>query len=125
MQLVDTGQAKRLRAHFEAARRLSNALLGEAMKRLRQMRTDPVWQWALSILQAHKQVRKEAFSQLRQAYGFSEYALHDFVNQPIAACFPLKRFHFLLMQKERFSKTRCIRSVYREDHAGLSDRTRS
>ena len=80
MQLVDTGQAKRLRAHFEAARRLSNALLGEAMKRLRQMRTDPAWQWAHSIPQAHKQVRKEAFSQLRQAYGFSEYALHDFVK---------------------------------------------
>ena len=31
---VDAGQAKRLRAHFEAARCLYNALLGEALKRL-------------------------------------------------------------------------------------------
>ena len=38
---VDAGQAKRLRAHFEAARCLYNALLGEAMKRLRAMRADP------------------------------------------------------------------------------------
>src|SRR5712691_8594972 len=38
---VDAGQAKRLRAHFEAGRCLYNALLGEAMKRLRAMRADP------------------------------------------------------------------------------------
>ncbi len=43
---VDAGQAKRLRAHFEAARCLYNALLGEAMKRLRTMRADPAWQEA-------------------------------------------------------------------------------
>jgi hypothetical protein len=77
---VDAGQAKRLRAHFEAARCLYNALLGEAMKRLRQMRADPAWQEARAIPQAQKQERKAAFSQLRQAYGFSEYALHDFAK---------------------------------------------
>ena len=38
---VDAGQAKRLRAHFEAARCLYNALLGEALKRLQRMRADP------------------------------------------------------------------------------------
>jgi hypothetical protein len=43
---VDAGQAKRLRAHFEAARCLYNTLLGEAMKRLRAMRADPAWQEA-------------------------------------------------------------------------------
>jgi hypothetical protein len=77
---VDAGQAKRQRAHFEAARCLYNALLGEAMKRLRAMRADPAWQEARALPRAHKQERKEAFAQLRQAYGFSEYALHEFVK---------------------------------------------
>src|SRR5713226_2329072 len=79
--LVDAGQANRLRAHFEAARCLYNALLGEALKRLRAMRADPAWQEARAIQQAHKQERKEAFARLRQAYGFSEYALHDFAKE--------------------------------------------
>jgi hypothetical protein len=78
---ADAGQAKRLRAHFEAGRCLYNALLGEAMKRLRAMRADPAWQAARSIPLMHKQERKEAFSRLRQAYGFSEYALYGFAKE--------------------------------------------
>src|SRR5713226_293733 len=77
---IEAGQAKRLRAHFEAGRCLYNALLGEAMKRLRAMRSDPAWQEARAIPQAQKQERREAFSRLRQAYGFSEYALHEFAK---------------------------------------------
>src|SRR2546423_1218843 len=42
------------------------------------MRADPAWQEARAIPQARKQERKEAFSRLRHAYGFSEYALHEF-----------------------------------------------
>ena len=82
---VDAGQAKRLRAHFEAARCLYNALLGEAMKRLRAMRADPAWQEARAIPQAQKQERKEAFTRLRQTYGFSEYALHSYTIQARAS----------------------------------------
>ena len=78
---VDGAQAKRLRAHFEAGRCLYNALLGEAMKRLWAMRADPAWQEARAISQKHKQERKEAFSRLRQVYGFSEYALHEFAKE--------------------------------------------
>ena len=78
---VDAGQAKRLRAHFEAARCLYNALLGEAMKRLRAMRVDAAWQEARAIPQAQKQERREAFTRLRQTYGFSEFALHDFAKE--------------------------------------------
>ena len=77
---VNAGQAKRLRAHFEAARCLYNALLGEAMKRLRAMRADPAWQEARALPRTQKQERKAAFSHLRQEYGFSEYALHGFVK---------------------------------------------
>ena len=36
-------QAQHLRAHFEAARCLYNALLGEASSRLKQKRADPRW----------------------------------------------------------------------------------
>jgi hypothetical protein len=78
---VDAGQANRLRAHFEAARCLYNTLLGEALKRLRHMRADPAWQEARAIPQAQKQERQEAFSRLRQTYGFSEYALHAFAKE--------------------------------------------
>jgi len=77
---VDVGQARRLRAHFEAGRCLYNALLGEAMKRLRAMRADPAWQQARALPQTQKQERREAFTRLRQAYGFSEYALHEFAK---------------------------------------------
>jgi hypothetical protein len=41
---VNAQQAKHLRVRFEAARCLYNALLGQAMKRLKQMRADPRWQ---------------------------------------------------------------------------------
>src|SRR5260370_6347198 len=51
------------------------------MKRLRGMRADPAWQEARAMPQAQKQERKEAFTRLRQAYGFSEYALHEFAKE--------------------------------------------
>lgn len=79
--VVDPGQAKRLRAHFEAARCLYNALLGEALKRLQRMRADPAWQAACAIPKTQKRERQAAFSQLRQEHGFSEYAMHTFAKK--------------------------------------------
>jgi hypothetical protein len=73
--VVDPMQARRLRAHFEAARCLYNTLLGEALTRLRRMRQDPQWQKARTIPRSHKQERTAAFARLRQTYGFSDYAL--------------------------------------------------
>ena len=78
---VTGGQAKHLWAHFEAARCLYNTLLGEALGRLGRMRADPAWQAARAIPKAQKRERAAAFSQLRQSYGFSEYALHDFAKE--------------------------------------------
>ncbi len=77
---VNQQQAKRLRAHFEAARCLYNALLGETMKRLKRMREDPRWQQARRIPKPQKQERSALFSQLREEYGFSEYALHAYAT---------------------------------------------
>src|SRR5260221_4835119 len=78
---VTGGQGKRLPAHFEAARCLYNALLGEALARLNRMRADPAWQAARAIPKIQKQERAAAFSHLRQQYGFSEYALHEFAKK--------------------------------------------
>ena len=77
---VTSEQAKRLRAHFEAARQFYNALLGEALRRLKRMRADPAWQVARALPRSQKRERSAAFSQLRQDYGFSEYALHAFAR---------------------------------------------
>ncbi len=74
------GQAKRLRAHFETARCLYNTLLGEALGRLGRMWADPRWQAARALPKTQKRERAAAFSQLRLAYGFSEYALHEFAK---------------------------------------------
>jgi hypothetical protein len=77
---ITAHQAKHLRAHFEAARGLYNALLDEAMKRLKLMRADPRWQQARNIQKAEKQERLAHFSHLRQEYGFSEYAIHAYAT---------------------------------------------
>ena len=74
--VVEEGAARRVRAHLEAARQLSNALLSEGLHRLRQMHADPAWQAARDLPHSQKQERKHAFSALREQYGFSEYALH-------------------------------------------------
>ena len=74
---VSPGQAKRLRAHLEAARQFYNTILSEGQRRLRRMRADPAWQAARAIPRAQKLERKQAFGALRQQYGFSEYALHE------------------------------------------------
>src|SRR5258708_39054764 len=77
---VDPGQTRRLRAHFEAARCLYNALLGEALARLHRMWADPAWQAARAIPKTQKRERAAAFSRLREYHRFSEYALHAFAT---------------------------------------------
>src|SRR5512142_743109 len=73
---VNTAQAARLRAHLEAGRQFYNAILSLGLKRLRAMRADSAWQAARAIPHAQKRERKAACAQLREQYGFSEYALH-------------------------------------------------
>jgi hypothetical protein len=77
---VTPGQAKRLRAHLEAARQLYNAVLSEGQRRLRRMWADPAWQAARAIPRTQKQERQRAFGALRGQYGFSNYALHEAVQ---------------------------------------------
>ena len=77
---VDWSQERSVRAHLEAARSLYNALLSEAMKRLRCMRNDPEWNKARANPRTHKQERARAFSALRKTYHFSEYDLHEYAK---------------------------------------------
>src|SRR5579859_6343462 len=70
---VNAQQAAQLHAHFECARQLYNALLAEAMKRLKRMKADPAWQAARSMPRSDKLARTQAFARLRTRYGFSEY----------------------------------------------------
>src|SRR5947209_18489931 len=79
--VVNEGQAKRLRGHLEAGRQLYNAVLSEGQRRLRRMQADPAWQEARRLPRTQKQERRAAFSALRQRYGFSEYALHDYARR--------------------------------------------
>ncbi|EFH80557.1 hypothetical protein Krac_1171 [Ktedonobacter racemifer DSM 44963] len=78
---VDWSQERQVRAHLEAARCLYNALLDEAMKRLRGMRNDPAWAQACAIPRSKKQERAQAFSTLRKKYRFSEYEMHEYTKQ--------------------------------------------
>lgn len=77
---VTSLHAKHLQGHFEAARHLYNALLCEALKRLRRMRADAGWQQTRLIPRSEKQARKAAFTALRKTNGFTEYALHLFAT---------------------------------------------
>src|SRR6266581_6518982 len=70
-----------MHAHFEVARCLYNALLGEELHRLKRMRADPAWQAARALPRSQKQARAAAFSSLRQEYSFSEYDLHTFAQE--------------------------------------------
>ncbi|GHO51238.1 hypothetical protein KSX_94010 [Ktedonospora formicarum] len=77
---VNAGQARRVRAHLEAARQLYNAILSLGQRRMRRMRADPAWQEARSIPRTDKAERAAAFSALRRAHGFTEAAFHHAVK---------------------------------------------
>jgi hypothetical protein len=74
---VTPGQAKRLRAHLEAARQFSNAILSEGHQRLRRRRADPAWQAARARPGTQPQERARACAPLRRQQGFWEDARHD------------------------------------------------
>ena len=58
---------------FEAGRRLTNAVLGDALKALDLMRQSKAWQAARAMPKGKE--RSEAFKACNDRFGFSEYAL--------------------------------------------------
>src|SRR5215468_5627074 len=79
---VNSQQAKHLRGHFEAARHLYNALLGEAVKRLLRLRADVRWRAARLIPRSDKQARTAAFAALQKRVRLCGIrASHAFATQ--------------------------------------------
>lgn len=72
-----------LKKRFWAAKQQYNALLGEALKRLRCMRQDPRFKQAHSLYKQPetKAQAKALFEQLRQEYAYSEYGMHTYCRQ--------------------------------------------
>lgn len=64
-----------LLGRLEAARRLYNAVLDDALARLAAMRADPDYA-AARVLPKGSKARKAAFTACRKRYGFDEYSLH-------------------------------------------------
>lgn len=76
--VVTKGNERIILSRLEAGRRLFNASLHEALKRLATMRSSLEWQSARDM---HKgKERNDAFKAVNLHFGFSEYALHDFVK---------------------------------------------
>lgn len=65
-------------ARLEAGRRICNAVLGEALRRLRLMRESKAWQQAHTL---KGQARSSAFQRCCKDFGFNEYALQAFATR--------------------------------------------
>jgi hypothetical protein len=80
---VTRKQEKVICARLEAGRQMYNALLGEALRRLKLMRESKAYQAARKIPKgkAHEEERKAAFSAARTDWGFSEYSLSQYTTQ--------------------------------------------
>lgn len=76
-------EAAVLRKRFFSAKQQYNALLGEALRRLKAMRSDPRWVEALVLYkQAGKKLAaKELFKEVAIAKGYREYDLYAYCKQ--------------------------------------------
>jgi len=78
--VVSAAQDSVMIARFEAARRLYNAVLGDALRALDLMRQSRAWQTARALPKgeaksAAHQARSAAFKACNERFGFSEYSL--------------------------------------------------
>ncbi len=80
---IDSYTQAVLKKRFFAAQQQYNALLGEAVKRLRLMRADSRYKeaWAIYKQEGEKEAAKALFKKLEQEYGYREYDLHAYTKQ--------------------------------------------
>jgi hypothetical protein len=76
--VVTKGDERIILSRLEAGRRLYNAVLHEGLKRLSAMRSSDAWQSARKLPKGKE--RSDVFKAINTEFGFSEYALHDFVK---------------------------------------------
>ena len=76
-------EASVLRKRFFAAKQQYNALLGEALRRLKAMRSDPRWSEALVLYkqQGKKLAAREIFKEVAIAHSYREYDLYAYCKQ--------------------------------------------
>jgi len=75
---VNRQQDRILRKRLDSARKLYNATLGEALKRLDMMRSDKAYKQARAL---KGEERIEAFKALRKSYQLSKVELEQFSDQ--------------------------------------------
>jgi len=110
-------QESEIQVRLEAGRHLYNACLGEALKRLNLIRQSKEFQRIIVFPESEE--RTDAFKNMNKEYGFTEYALHDYVaqirdswirehiNSHIAQKIATRAFK--AVQKKAFGKTKNVR----------------
>ena len=80
---VTRRQEKTINARLEAGRQMYNALLGEALRRMRLMKQSKPYQATRKIPRnaAHLEERKAAFHASRMECGFTEYQLSHYATE--------------------------------------------
>jgi hypothetical protein len=75
---IPVWQQRRLEKKCKIARNVYNSCLGEALKRHKRVKADKEYRTLLH--EPKSKERDKQLSDIRLAYGFSEYGLHDFVK---------------------------------------------
>jgi hypothetical protein len=75
---IPVWQQHRLEKKFKIARNVYNSCLGEALKRHKRVKADK--EYRALLYESKSKERNKQLSDIRLAYGFSEYGLHDFVK---------------------------------------------
>jgi hypothetical protein len=75
---IPVWQQNRLEKKFKIARYVYNSCLGEALKRHKRVKADKEHRVLLCVPKSKE--RDKQLSEIRLAYGFSEYGLHNFVK---------------------------------------------
>ena len=76
--VVDSSQEKELLSRFQAGRQLYNALLNEAMVRIKLVRDSEIYSYAKKLPKGKE--RDKAFSEARKAYRYSDYDLQAYAT---------------------------------------------
>ena len=77
---ADSSQLSILATRTEAARQLYNAVLGEAMTRVRSFCNSDLYKAAKAIPKTNKKPRSEAFKLARGSFRYSDYELQSYAN---------------------------------------------
>jgi putative transposase len=84
--LASPSEERILLSRLEAARQVYNACLGESLRRLALLRQSKAYQAASKLPRGPKgsaqaKARTNAFTAVREIYGFSEFSLHAYIIQ--------------------------------------------